>query len=45
MYFWVDYSAYIKELADTLKKTVQTKTVDNLKSKTERKRIKNHKFA
>ena len=31
-------------LADTLKTTVQTKTVDNLDSKTERKRFKNRNF-
>jgi hypothetical protein len=33
------------ELANTLKMTVQTKTVDNLDSKTERKRFENRKFA
>jgi hypothetical protein len=34
----------ISKLADTLKTTVQTKTVDNLDSKTERKRFKNRNF-
>jgi hypothetical protein len=35
----------LRTLADTLKTTVQTKTVDNLDSKTEIKRHKNRKFA
>jgi hypothetical protein len=45
---WWDLGSFmagIKKLADTLKTTAQTKTVDNLNSKTERKRFKNRNFA